>query len=271
MNSLQHISELVTNLNTFDGILILSVLVLSLFGFYKGAVRQVLPILAILFSLSAGYILSPHVAQHESLASLSEMAPNFIQPACFVGIFIASFIVSKVLFNWVFKRPEGGTPGLIDSSLGAGLGSIKAVVLLVGLCLAFQHFTWFHQFDLFKNSQLRPELTRIGNWVMDNAPEAKTEAIDPIVKEWEALKLKDKVQHLKDSWLLSLLDLDPSSESKKPALPPSSLENPAPDSSPGKDSFPHSPPASSATPKVEPKSPVEVKESKPKKIIFYEA
>lgn len=125
-------------MTAFDIVALLVVLVSGLIGFARGAVREVVTLVA--FGLAAGLAILalPHTAPvlrhvvHPAWAAAA---------AAVVVVFVLIYVLVRVGGGWVARKLHAINLGGPDRALGAGFGVVRALVALGLFFLVFQAAT----------------------------------------------------------------------------------------------------------------------------------
>lgn len=122
-------------MTAFDVAAILIVLVSALVGFARGAVREVVTLVAFgaaTVSAVAALPLSARLFSHL-------VHPSWMAAACgLVVVFVLVYVCLRVAGGELSRRLRGGALGGADRTLGAGFGVVRAAVLLGAFFLLYK-------------------------------------------------------------------------------------------------------------------------------------
>lgn len=118
-----------------DLIIIALIALLGLFGFFRGFVKQLFSLGAWLISLLLAFFLTKPLMPQ--IALLFNITQSFSTSAItFIGIFVISFIIIKIIAHLLAKGIQKGALGFVDRLLGLTWGAAKALLIVSLLFLA---------------------------------------------------------------------------------------------------------------------------------------
>lgn len=132
--------DILSHENLFDLLVILLLVAAFILGFLQGAVRRLLGIVAVVFSLILAAQL--RVPLGDYLASnWAQFPPGYTQMLAFGAIFVLSVVVIAILTQVTYERsPLFPRTPLADPLLGGVLGITEAIFLIGGLVMVLDSY-----------------------------------------------------------------------------------------------------------------------------------
>lgn len=179
-------------MQTFD---IITIAVYSLFiviGIYRGFIKEVFQIAAMLGGFAGAYLTYP--ALSTKLSFISDNAGT-ITVLSFITAFIICFILILAI-GWLIKKIVHMTPlGWIDRLIGAFSGFLKASILLIVFVLSMNALPDFELKNAFKDSFSFQTVDKLP-FVLKNVRGKKVQKLINKVKDSEtAEKIKEINKH----------------------------------------------------------------------------
>ncbi|MFT4103483.1 MAG: CvpA family protein [Burkholderiaceae bacterium] len=135
------------------------------FGVFRGLVRTVFALAAWIAAVAGTAVLWPFVAR---LLSMHEHAWVVI-----VLLFLGIFVVVRMIGRWLANGLKAVGLGGLDRLLGAGLGIVRAAIL-IALAVLAARFTGLDQQPSFQQALCRPMLEQTWRWLEPYLPQNMT-------------------------------------------------------------------------------------------------
>lgn len=179
-------------MQTFD---IIAIAVYSLFigiGIYRGFIKEVFQIAAMLGGFIGAYLTYPILALKLTFISKNESTLTVL---AFVLAFLICFFVILAI-GWIIKKVVHMTPlGWIDRLIGGISGFLKASILLIVFVLSMNALPDFKLKDAFSSSASFKAVDKLP-FVLKSVRNKKVQGIIKAVKDGEtAEKIKDIKKH----------------------------------------------------------------------------
>lgn len=179
-------------MQTFDIVAIAVYSLLIGIGIYRGFIKEVFQIAAMLGGFIGGYLLYPIAAIKLSFISTNEGTVTVIS---FVAAFLFCFITILAI-GWVIKKLVHMTPlGWIDRLFGGLSGFLKGSILLIIFVLSMNALPDFKLKAAFSESAAFKTVDKLP-FVLRSVKSKKVQGIIDAVKESDAAeKIKDLKKH----------------------------------------------------------------------------
>lgn len=179
-------------MQTFDIIAIAVYSLLIGIGVYRGFIKEVFQIAAMLGGFAGGYLLYPLFALKISFISKSE---GTVTVLAFVAAFLICFIIILAI-GWMIKKLVHMTPlGWIDRLIGGFSGFLKASILLIVFVLSMNALPDFKLKEAFSESASFKAVDKLP-FVLKSVRSKKVQGFIDAVKESDpAEKIKDLKKH----------------------------------------------------------------------------
>lgn len=163
-------------MNSFDAVVIVALLVVTVIGYRAGLVRSAATILGYLIAMPiavwAMSLIGPQIGTSSAIASASQNSLMLF------GIFLVSGIVMGSVLRMAVDDTFGQHIGLGDRLAGAALGAIRVVMIAVTLVLIFdQMVPAAIQPPYLAGSRFRPVLSMLGQKGFKTLPPEVTATI----------------------------------------------------------------------------------------------
>jgi membrane protein required for colicin V production len=168
------------NMNTFDTVVYVALMVAVVSGFNAGLLRSVATIMGYLAAMPVAVTAMPYVARALNDKSDPSIAGN---PVLFFGIFLVAGMVLGALLRTAINETVGPQVSLLDRFAGSVLGIVRIVLVVVTMVLIFDRIIPPNRQPAFlAGSRLKPILLATGQQGLKSLPPDVTALIDQMKK-----------------------------------------------------------------------------------------
>ncbi len=115
-------------MGTIDTIILIILGLLLFFGLYKGFVKQVFSIAAWILAIGIPFFFTKPVTK--LIGDMDIIKSSNLSSFIFVGLFIITFIIVKIIGHKLGKSIQKGALGLVDRILGGAWGLAKGLIII---------------------------------------------------------------------------------------------------------------------------------------------
>lgn len=159
----------IDGLTLFDIVALALLFVSGLFGFFRGAVREMVTVLAfVLAAMAAAFGL-----RFSGPVMRKLMEPDWTgNVAAVVIVFVVAYVALRLAGGGFARRVQASsTLGGLDRTIGLGFGLVRAIVVLAAFTLMFNYATPPERIPAWmSNAALYPLTTRVGEVLKAFAP-----------------------------------------------------------------------------------------------------
>lgn len=169
-------------MNGFDVAIIVVLGYCVIRGIFRGFIKEVAAIAAILAAFYAAYLY-----QDEAAAFLTQWFRDagYLQIAAFALVFFGVFFTVTLVGVLVRMLVSAASLGVVDRMLGAVFGAVKAVLLVTLVYVLLVTFTPAGGKAFLGDSKLAPPVVEAGRLVVAVMPDTVTKAYDRKLEEFK--------------------------------------------------------------------------------------
>jgi membrane protein required for colicin V production len=169
-------------MNLFDIAIIVVLGYCVIRGIFRGFIKEVAAIVAILAGFYAAYMYHGAVSP-----SLSQWIadPDYRLLAAFALVFIGVFFFVTLVGVLIRMLARAAALGVVDRIFGAVFGAVKAVLLVTLIYILLVTFTPAGGMTFIRGSKLAPPVVAAGQAIVDIMPDGVTKAYDRKIGEFK--------------------------------------------------------------------------------------
>lgn len=169
-------------MNGFDIAIIVVLGYCVIRGIFRGFIKEIAAIAAMLAGFYAAYIFHSEVA---SLLSPWISDPDYRLIAAFALVFFGVFFGVTLVGGLIRMLASAASLGVVDRMLGAVFGAAKAVLLVTLVHIVLTTFTPVGNMSFIKNSRLAEPMVEAGRLIVAVMPDALTKTYDQKMEQFK--------------------------------------------------------------------------------------